>query len=89
MAETTVRSEAMKSESSTKKVVIRPLQMVLGALAAFGILVLLQQYGVTTFTTVKLVVALILGAVFGFGLSNLSGMMARSRASKAMKEEAK
>lgn len=71
---------ADSAAASGWKWVFKPGMIVLGALFALGVLVLLQQYGVTTFTTGKLGAALVFGAILGVVLGSAGARRTRPAA---------
>jgi hypothetical protein len=69
-------------------IVVRPWRILLGLALGLGYLLLLQQYGVTTFTTGKLVLYMIIGVVVAIAMPTLATLIPR-RAAKAPAESPK
>jgi MFS superfamily sulfate permease-like transporter len=56
-------------------VVIRPWRILIGLAAGLAYLLLLQQYGVTTFTTLKLIIYMVVGAAVAVALPTLATLI--------------
>lgn len=69
--------------------VLRPWRILLGLALGLGYLLLLQQYGVTTFTTGKLVLYMVIGVVVAVLMPTLATLIPRKQAAAAPTEQPK
>ncbi len=63
--------------------VLRPWRILLGLALGLGYLLLLQQYGVTTFTTGKLVMYMVIGVVVAVLMPTLATLIPRKQSAAA------
>lgn len=69
------------SEKTTFRLRIKFGSLIFGTLAGVGYLVLMQQYGATTLTAGKLLLAVLLGLVGGIVIPSLATLIPRKKKS--------
>lgn len=79
----------MSEERTGFHFVLRPWRILLGLGLGLGYLLLLQQYGVTTFTTGKLVLYMVIGVVVAVLMPTLATLIPRKQRAAAPSEEPK